>query len=151
MRFFFFVEVGEAQEGLHLLHRARDRPLEDGGHLGGIHANASLGHQVTDESHFWSIEFTLLNFGISLVVPENFQDGLDMFFALGRILRVDDVQRILVIPVGGIADLYEVLSASNTTSVFSHVQPTACVDGNVAELENVSDAVVSNRLGCRHR
>ena len=84
------VEVGEAQERLHLLDRARDKPVEYGRHLGWIHADASLGNQVTDECHFRYVKLALLDFCIELVVADNLKDCLDMLLVLGRVLRVDD-------------------------------------------------------------
>ncbi|KAG6876792.1 hypothetical protein C0993_000407 [Termitomyces sp. T159_Od127] len=58
------VEVGETKEGLHLFHTPGRRPVEDGLHLSGIHANTVQGDYDTKVLNFGGVEQALLQFGV---------------------------------------------------------------------------------------
>ena len=70
----FSVEVGKAQKRLNLLDIFRGRPLEDGCHLGRIHADPGLGDQEAHERHLLPIKLTLLYLRIQLVLTQDLQD-----------------------------------------------------------------------------
>ena len=83
----FPVEVSKAQKGLNLLHSSRGRSLEDGCHLGRIHADPGLGDQKTHECHLLPVELALLYLCVQLVLAQDLQDFAkvdDMLLWSGR-------------------------------------------------------------------
>ena len=72
------VEIGEAQEGLDLLHRLGGRPLQECESFCWICANSCLRNHVTHKCHTIFVEFTFLNLGIKLVFPQDLKYATNM-------------------------------------------------------------------------
>ncbi|KIK20365.1 hypothetical protein PISMIDRAFT_105964, partial [Pisolithus microcarpus 441] len=73
------VEVGNAQEGLNVLHFTRFRPVSDG-------LNLILGHKESEVFDGLGVELTLLWFGIETVLPESAKNLTNMFFVVFYII-----------------------------------------------------------------
>ena len=84
------VEVGEAQEGLDLLHRLGGRPLQDSGNFCWVHANASLRAHLSHKGHTVFVEFAFLNLGIKFMFPQDLKDATNMGHMLGRSSKKTD-------------------------------------------------------------
>ncbi|KAG6899325.1 hypothetical protein C0993_011202 [Termitomyces sp. T159_Od127] len=67
------VEIGETKERLHLFYALGWRPVEDGFHLGGVHANAVWGDDDTE-----------------VVLLESFEDAADVIVVFFQQVQVDE-------------------------------------------------------------
>ncbi|KAG6875530.1 hypothetical protein C0993_008775 [Termitomyces sp. T159_Od127] len=58
------IKIGETKEGLHLFYTLRWRPVEDGFHLSGVHANAIQSDYDAKVLDFNGVKQALLQFGV---------------------------------------------------------------------------------------